>query len=142
MTSNIGSHLIQEYADKDRQDMEAAVKAALRANFKPEFLNRIDEIIIFHNLTPDQIGEIVAIQMKRLQHRLSERNIELMLSRSALEFLAQKGFDPIYGARPLKRAIQKYIENPLSMEILKGNIPDGTKINAELINGKMEFNPN
>jgi ATP-dependent Clp protease ATP-binding subunit ClpB len=142
MTSNIGSHLIQEYSDKDRQDMEAAVKAALRANFKPEFLNRIDEIIIFHNLTPDQIGEIVTIQMKRLQHRLSERNIELTLSRSALEFLAQKGFDPIYGARPLKRAIQKYIENPLSMEILKGNIPDGSSINAELNNGKMEFNPN
>jgi ATP-dependent Clp protease ATP-binding subunit ClpB len=140
MTSNIGSHLIQEYAQKDRSEMEAGITAALRANFKPEFLNRIDEIIIFHNLSSEQLGDIVAIQMKRLDARLAERNITLTLSPSALEFLAEKGYDPIYGARPLKRAIQQYIENPLSMEILNGNIIDGSQVSADIRDGKLVFN--
>jgi ATP-dependent Clp protease ATP-binding subunit ClpB len=140
MTSNIGSHLIQEYSQKDRSEMESAIKAALRANFKPEFLNRIDEIIIFHNLSPEQIGDIVAIQMRRLDARLAEKNIKLTLSASALEFLAEKGYDPIYGARPLKRAIQQYVENPLSMEILNGNIIDGSQVSADIRNGNLVFN--
>ncbi|MEJ2097965.1 MAG: ATP-dependent chaperone ClpB, partial [Deltaproteobacteria bacterium] len=140
MTSNIGSHLIQEYAQKDRSEMESAIKAALRTNFKPEFLNRIDEIIIFHNLSPEQIGDIVAIQMRRLDARLAEKNIKLTLSASALEFLAEKGYDPVYGARPLKRAIQQYVENPLSMEILNGNIIDGSQVSADIRNGKLVFN--
>ena len=126
MTSNVGSRWIQELGVSSRKDMEDRVTEALQASFKPEFLNRIDEIIIFHNLTQEQIGDIVDIQMKRLESRLAEMNMELVLSDDARAFLAEKGFDRIYGARPLKRAIQRYIENPLSMEILKGNISEGT----------------
>jgi ATP-dependent Clp protease ATP-binding subunit ClpB len=139
MTSNIGSPLIQEMADKDRAEMEQRITAALRANFKPEFLNRIDETIIFQSLTPDQLGEIVAIQMERLVSRLTENNIDFYLSDAAKSFLAMKGYDPVYGARPLKRAIQKYIENPLSMEILKGTIPEGGKISADIEDGALVF---
>ena len=94
------------------------------------FLNRIDEIIIFHNLSPDQIGAIVDIQMRHLAARLADQDIELTLQSGARTFLAEKGYDPVYGARPLKRAIQRYVENPLSMEILKGNIKAGDAIRA------------
>ncbi|HSQ86555.1 MAG TPA: ATP-dependent chaperone ClpB, partial [Desulfobacterales bacterium] len=128
MTSNVGSRWIQELATSSREEMEDRVTEALRASFKPEFLNRIDEIIIFHNLTQEQIGDIVDIQMKRLESRLAEMNMELVLSDKARAFLAEKGFDQIYGARPLKRTIQRYIENPLSMEILQGSISEGTKL--------------
>ncbi len=114
-----------------REEMEARMTEALHANFKPEFLNRIDDIIIFHNLTPEQLRNIVEIQIKRLSARLSEKNINLVISDSAMSFLAEKGYDPIYGARPLKRAIQKYIENPLAMEILKGNILEGSSVSAK-----------
>ncbi|MDM8552961.1 ATP-dependent chaperone ClpB [Desulfobacterales bacterium HSG2] len=132
MTSNVGSQWIQEFGVSQREEMEKGVTEALRANFKPEFLNRIDETIIFQNLTPDQIGDIVEIQMKRLRNRLADRKITLALSEEATALLAEKGYDRIFGARPLKRAIQKYIENPLSMEILKGNIPDGTALRADV----------
>ncbi|OQX12593.1 MAG: ATP-dependent chaperone ClpB, partial [Desulfobacteraceae bacterium IS3] len=131
MTSNVGSQWIQELGASQREEAERRVNDALRSAFKPEFLNRIDEIIIFQNLVPEQIGGIVEIQMDRLRKRLAERNISLILSDSAKAFLAEKGYDRIYGARPLKRAIQKYLENPLSMEILKGNIPDGSAVMAD-----------
>lgn len=131
MTSNVGSRWIQELGARDRQQMEERVTEALRAGFKPEFLNRIDETIIFHNLTEDQIGDIVKIQMKRVLERLAAMKIELSLSDAAVELLARKGYDPAYGARPLKRAIQQYIENPLSMEILKGEIESGVRIVAD-----------
>jgi ATP-dependent Clp protease ATP-binding subunit ClpB len=131
MTSNVGSQWIQELGASRREEMESRVTEALHANFKPEFLNRIDDIIIFHNLTPEQTREIVGIQIKRLSARLSEKNINLVISDSAMSFLADKGYDPIYGARPLKRAIQKYIENPLAMEILKGNILEGSSVSAK-----------
>jgi len=104
----------------------------LRASFKPEFLNRIDETIIFHNLSLEQIREIVKIQIEHLGTRLAERNIDLVLADGALSLIVENGYDPAYGARPLKRVIQKYIENPLSMEILKGNIMDGDRISAEV----------
>ena len=139
MTSNVGSHWIQELGATRRDEMEARITEALRANFKPEFLNRIDETIIFHNLTQEQIGNIVDIQMKSLGSRLAEMNIELALSDNARSLLAEKGFDQIYGARPLKRAIQKYIENPLSMEILKGNISEGTKVEADVEGEQIVF---
>ncbi|MCP4628491.1 MAG: ATP-dependent chaperone ClpB [bacterium] len=132
MTSNIGSQWIQELAAGDRREMEQRVTETLRSHFKPEFLNRIDETIIFQNLTRPQLVEIVEIQVKRLQVRLAARKIELALSDTALSLIAEKGYDPLYGARPLKRVIQQYIENPLSMEILKGNISDGTRVNAEV----------
>jgi ATP-dependent Clp protease ATP-binding subunit ClpB len=139
MTSNVGSHWIQELGASRRDEMEARITEALRANFKPEFLNRIDETIIFHNLTKEQIGNIVDIQMKSLGSRLAEMNIELALSDNARSLLAEKGFDQIYGARPLKRAIQKYIENPLSMEILKGNISEGAKVEANVEGEQIVF---
>jgi ATP-dependent Clp protease ATP-binding subunit ClpB len=140
MTSNVGSQCIQEFGESGRDEMEQRVTEALRSSFKPEFLNRIDEIIIFENLTSDQIAEIVEIQVERLRKRLTDRNIALVLSDSAKSFLAERGYDRIYGARPLKRAIQKYIENPLSLEILKGKIPDGTRVVADVRKDSIVFN--
>ena len=139
MTSNIGSQLIQEYAQESPQKMESAVMAALRSNFKPEFLNRIDETIIFHHLTPEQLREIVRIQCQELVMRLADQHIELLLSDDVNAYLAEKGYDEVYGARPLKRAIQKFIENPLSMEILQGSIHAGMKTRAELDENKIIF---
>jgi ATP-dependent Clp protease ATP-binding subunit ClpB len=139
MTSNIGSQWIQELAVSNRQEMEKRVTEALRAHFKPEFLNRVDETIIFKNLTLEQIIEIVEIQGKKLRARLTARNIELILSESAMSFIAEKGYDPIYGARPLKRVIQQYIENPLSMAILKGNILDGDRVRAAVDGDRIIF---
>jgi ATP-dependent Clp protease ATP-binding subunit ClpB len=139
MTSNIGSQWIQELAVSNRQELENRVTEALRAHFKPEFLNRIDETIIFQNLTLEQIVEIVTIQVKKLTDRLADRNIDLILSEQAMSFIAEKGYDPIYGARPLKRVIQQYIENPLSMDILKGNILDGNRVNAEIDGDQVVF---
>jgi len=141
MTSNVGSRWIQELGASGRKEMEDRVTEALQASFKPEFLNRIDEIIIFHNLTQEQIGDIVDIQMKRLELRLAEMNMELVLSDEARTFLAEKGFDQIYGARPLRRAIQRYIENPLSMEILQGSISEGTKLRADVEGDRIVFIP-
>jgi ATP-dependent Clp protease ATP-binding subunit ClpB len=139
MTSNIGSQYIQELGASRREEMVEAVTAALRQSFKPEFLNRIDETIIFHNLTREQIVHIVDIQFQRLAKRLLEQKIELELSDSAREFLAEKGYDPVYGARPLKRAIQQYIENPLSMEILKGSLETDQKVVVEEEDGAIVF---
>ncbi|MDL1964701.1 MAG: ATP-dependent chaperone ClpB [Deltaproteobacteria bacterium] len=131
MTSNVGSNWIQELGASDRNEMENRVTEALRNNFKPEFLNRIDEIVIFHNLTLEQLGKIVKIQIGKLLKRLEEKNIELELSDSAIRLLSEKGYDPVYGARPLKRAIQKYIENPLAVEILKGKFTENTIIKTD-----------
>ncbi|MBW1849295.1 MAG: ATP-dependent chaperone ClpB [Deltaproteobacteria bacterium] len=139
MTSNVGSQWIQEFGSSNREEMEKRITETLRATFKPEFLNRIDETIIFHNLSQDQIGEIVKIQIERLGKRLAERNIELSLSDSARSFIAEKGYEPAYGARPLKRAIQKYIENPLSMEILEGRIQDGTHVQGDVDGDQIVF---
>ncbi|MFH1991730.1 MAG: ATP-dependent chaperone ClpB [Pseudomonadota bacterium] len=139
MTSNVGSHWILELGASRRQEMESRITEALRANFKPEFLNRIDETIIFQNLTQEQIGDIVEIQVQRLGARLAEMNIKLVLSDRARSFLAEKGYDQIYGARPLKRAIQKYIENPLSMEIINGRIAEGAEIEADVKGDQIVF---
>ena len=144
MTSNVGSHLIQEMGAGGlgaprREEMEKRINELLRAQFKPEFLNRIDEIIIFHNLSPDQIGAIVDIQLRHLAARLADQDIELTLQNDARAFLADKGYDPVYGARPLKRAIQRYVENPLSMEILKGNIRAGNAIRAKTDGDELVF---
>jgi len=139
MTSNIGSQYIQELGGRDREEMERRVFEALRAGFKPEFLNRIDETIIFLNLEPEQIGRIVDIQMQHLGRRLAEQNIELVLADSARDLIAREGFDPVYGARPLKRVIQRLIENPLAMEILEGKIAEGTRLSAEAEGDRVVF---
>ena len=142
MTSNAGSQWIQELGASDRKEMEKRVTDTLRATFKPEFLNRIDEIIIFHNLSENQIGDIVEIQMERLRRRLAEKHMHLEISEGAKAFLAEKGYDRIYGARPLKRAVQKYLENPLSMEILKGNLSEGSVIQADAEGENIVFRVN
>ncbi|MGD2188179.1 MAG: AAA family ATPase, partial [Desulfobacterales bacterium] len=139
MTSNVGSQWIRELGASDRTEMENRVTEALRASFKPEFLNRIDEIIIFQSLAPDDILKIVDIQMERLDRRLADKNIELILSDGSKELIAKKGYDPVYGARPLKRVIQQFIENPLSLEILEGKIPDGVRVSAEAEGDKIVF---
>ena len=139
MTSNVGSHLIQDITDTNREMIEEKVFQALRASFKPEFLNRLDETIIFQNLTHGQLRQIVDIQLTRLEKRLADRNIEIQLTDGAKDFLAEKGFDPVYGARPLKRTIQQFIENPLSMEILKGDITEASLVKADVEGNKITF---
>ncbi|MGD9056428.1 MAG: ATP-dependent chaperone ClpB [Desulfobacterales bacterium] len=139
MTSNVGSQYIQELATANREEMEKRVTEALRASFRPEFLNRIDEIIIFQSLTAAEILKIVDIQMNRLGRRLADRNIELILSDDSKELIAKQGYDPVFGARPLKRVIQQYIENPLSLEILEGNVSEGARIRAEVEDDKIVF---
>ena len=139
MTSNVGSQYIQELGGLRYEEMVERVMDALRSHFKPEFLNRIDETIIFHNLSQDQLGEIVDIQVERLARRLAEKNIDLVLSQSAKAFVAEKGYDPVYGARPLKRVIQKLIENELSLEILNGNIREGDRVSAERKGDRIVF---
>jgi len=139
MTSNVGSQWIQQYAGAGAKEMEEKITEALRAVFKPEFLNRIDETIIFQNLSQEQIGEIVEIQIRKLSKRLAERQIQLELDETAKKFLAEIGYDPVYGARPLKRAIQRYIENPLAMTFLKGEIPEGARILAKASGDRIVF---
>jgi ATP-dependent Clp protease ATP-binding subunit ClpB len=139
MTSNVGSQFIQKLGAGQRQEMERQVTEALRGQFKPEFLNRIDETIIFLNLTQEQIGAIVDIQMQRLDQRLAQSNIRLTLDDGTRKLLSEKGYDPVYGARPLKRAIQQYIENPMAMAILKGDITEGTHVEARCENEEIRF---
>jgi ATP-dependent Clp protease ATP-binding subunit ClpB len=139
MTSNVGSQFILELGTGGRQEMERRVTDALRASFKPEFLNRIDEIIIFQNLSAELIGRIVEIQLRRLAKRLENLNLRLELGDGARALLAARGYDPIYGARPLKRVMQRLIENPLSVELLKGHIGEGALIRAEARDEEIVF---
>jgi ATP-dependent Clp protease ATP-binding subunit ClpB len=131
MTSNIGSSLIEQMSGGPEDMMQQAVREELRNHFRPEFLNRVDEIIIFHSLTREQIGSIVDIQMQRVKQRLLDRKIELELTDAAKMRLASEGFDPAYGARPLKRAIQREILDPLSLQLLEGRFGEGDHIIAD-----------
>jgi ATP-dependent Clp protease ATP-binding subunit ClpB len=137
MTSNIGSQFITE--EESREARTRLVMDALRAHFRPEFLNRVDEIIIFDRLTEEELKKIVEIQLSRLTKRLAQQNIMLELSDSAKTRLAREGYDPVYGARPLKRAIQHLLLDPLSMNILEGKFREGQTIRAEAKNGAIEF---
>ena len=139
MTSNLGNHLLTGEASSDFSAVKSAVEQELRRHFRPEFLNRVDEIILFHPLEREQIKAIVAIQLQSLQNRLSDRQIQLVLSEQASDLLAQLGYDPVYGARPLKRVIQKEIETPLAKEILAGTIVDGQQILADTEEGTIVF---
>ena len=146
MTSNIGSQHILDYQLRSAVEGESAyplmkerVLTALREHFRPEFLNRIDETVVFHALTADQLKKIVDIQLHLLNKRLMDRKITLVPSEAASEFLARTGFDPVYGARPLRRLIQKDIENPLSLELLKGNFNDGDMISIDTNGEKLTF---
>jgi len=135
MTSNVGSHLIANYRGRDDAaafaPMRAQVLDALRRQFRPEFLNRVDEIVVFHNLSREHLKEITNIQLRRLQGRLDERHITLQLTDRAREHLAEAGYDPNYGARPLKRLIQKEIETALGRLILKGDVKDGDTVTVD-----------
>ena len=123
MTSNLGSQIIAEI--RDEQKMRQEVMETVRENFRPEFLNRIDDIIIFHALTQADIARIVDIQLEWLQRLLDQKHLKLELTNPAREFLARVGYDPVYGARPLKRAIQQHLQNPLAMELLQGSVREG-----------------
>jgi len=140
MTSNVGSYLIQEIARLEQKEMEKKLVNELKKYFRPEFLNRIDETIIFHNLTHEQISKIVDIQIEKLNKRLKEKSLSITLTDKAKSFLAQKGYDPVYGARPLNRAIQQYIENPLAVKILKGDVGDKNSLTADVSNEQIIFN--
>ncbi len=139
MTSNLGSsYLISSDPDQDAE-VRSQVMEALRANFRPEFLNRIDEIIIFKSLTRDQIGEIVEVQIAHVARRLADRDITLTVTESAREMVATLGYDPTFGARPLKRVIQKHLLDPLAMKLLSGEILDGDNVVIDYRDGEFEF---
>jgi ATP-dependent Clp protease ATP-binding subunit ClpB len=128
MTSNVGSQLIQELAGRDQEEMRRGAMEALRAAFKPEFLNRVDEIIIFRGLDREDIRRIVRLQLDRVREQLAARRIELDVDDGAVEVLAQEGYDPVFGARPLKRVIQRRLQNPLALALLKGEFSDGETV--------------
>jgi len=138
MTSNLGSREIQAAGDDERQVREAVLEE-LRGHFKPEFLNRIDDVVIFHQLSRAEIVQIIEVQLERLRHMLSERNITLALDDSARELLAREGYDPMYGARPLKRAIQTLIQNPLASKLLRGEIAPGQTIRVSADGDALRF---
>jgi ATP-dependent Clp protease ATP-binding subunit ClpB len=141
MTSNIGSQYILDIAGDDNQyeEMRSRVLDAMRSSFRPEFLNRVDEFIIFHALRKSQLRHIVQLQTKRLEQRLADRKMSLKLSQSALDFLADVGYDPVYGARPLKRAIQRELETQIAKGILRGEFNDGDTIFVDVENERLAF---
>lgn len=141
MTSNLGSDLIQEMAGEAQYNkMKSAVLSIVGKNFRPEFVNRIDDIIVFHPLTKEHLRSIADIQIQYLQQRLIARNLQLSITESALNQLTKAGFDPVYGARPLRRAIQSRIENPLAKELLSGKFGDGDRIQVAWNDSEFEFN--
>ena len=140
MTSNLGSNAIQELAGEGNYSrMKSAVMEIVQQQFRPEFINRIDDICVFHPLGTDEIRRIVDIQLIHLRQRLADRGIELELDAAARDQLGEAGFDPVYGARPLKRAIQQQIENPLAQALLAGQFGPGDRIRAALHDGKVAF---
>jgi ATP-dependent Clp protease ATP-binding subunit ClpB len=141
MTSNLGSQYILDLAGDDSKydEMRSRVMEIMQANFRPEFLNRVDETIIFHGLQKSQLREIVKIQVQRLESRLTEQKLSLKLSDKALDFLAEIGYDPIYGARPLKRSIQRYLETAIAKSILRGEYKQGDTIFVDVDNERLSF---
>jgi ATP-dependent Clp protease ATP-binding subunit ClpB len=140
MTSNLGSHLIQEMAGEDNyESMKAAVMEVVGTHFRPEFINRVDESVVFHPLAREQIRGIAEIQLRSLRQRLQERELALEISEPFMDRLVSVGFDPVYGARPLKRAIQQELENPLAQGILSGEFEPGQTIAVELVDDRAAF---
>jgi ATP-dependent Clp protease ATP-binding subunit ClpB len=143
MTSNLGSQMIQELSDNDTPEgytkMKAAVMGVVQAHFRPEFINRLDDIVVFHPLDKLQIREIAKIQLRGLEKRLGERGIRLAISDKAFDLLGDVGFDPVYGARPLKRAIQQQLENPLAQKILAADYGNGDTVLVEADSGRLVF---
>jgi ATP-dependent Clp protease ATP-binding subunit ClpB len=140
MTSNLGSHAIQELAGEGNYaKMKAAVMESVQQHFRPEFINRVDDIVVFHPLGKSQLRSIVDIQLSYLRKRLADRDIALELDDAARDLLGEAGFDPVYGARPLKRAIQSQVENPLAQRILRGEFGPGTKVKVTARSGELAF---
>ncbi len=139
MTSNIGSQWIRDLAGKDEEEMRRRVLEALNQHFRPEFLNRLDEIIIFHSLSMEELVQIVDIQLRHLKERLAEHKITVHVTDEANRYLAQEGFDPVFGARPLKRVIQRDIQDPLAREMLEGRFGDGDAVKVDLQDDRLVF---
>ena len=139
MTSNLGSQMIRQMAGGDYASVRKAVMGEVQAHFRPEFVNRIDEVIVFHALDEKHIRSIAEIQMAYLEKRLARLDMKLSVDNSALAILSETGFDPVFGARPLKRAIQARIENPLAMAILEGRFAAGDTIGVSHRDGAMRF---
>jgi ATP-dependent Clp protease ATP-binding subunit ClpB len=145
MTSNIGSPIIQEYynagklSPKDNVEMERLVRVELKAHFRPEFLNRVDDIIVFHNLNEEQLAAIVEVQLQRLEKRLALQNLRIDLDKSAKKLLAKEGYDPQFGARPLKRTIQELLLDPLAMKLLDGTLSPGDHVKVHVQDGALQF---
>ena len=140
MTSNLGSDLILEADTSEKLDeIQPKIDVLLKSMFRPEFLNRIDETITFRRLDKEAIKTIVELQINRVHRRLEDKRIYLDVSESALEFLAEVGYDPLFGARPVKRAIQTYLENPLAKEILSGNFVENDTVLVEINDEKLSF---
>lgn len=140
MTSNLGSHLIQEHSrDKSYPEIKTMVMDLVAQHFRPEFINRIDDSVVFHALTQGEIAHIAAIQIQHLQQRLHDQNIGLQLSEEALQYLADIGFDPVYGARPLKRVILQKLENPLAQSLLNGAFRSGDTIVVSMKGTELDF---
>jgi ATP-dependent Clp protease ATP-binding subunit ClpB len=139
MTSNLGSQIIMDMANRPFEEVQQAVLGVLRDHFRPEFLNRVDEIIVFKPLTRDQLNQIVDIQLQGLEQRLRERGIRLEVTEQAKELLAERGWDPVYGARPLKRTIQRLVQDPLALRILRGDFSDGDVVQVTVQNGEIAF---
>ncbi len=142
MTSNIGSdHILELGGDDSRyDDMRRLVLKALQKQFRPEFLNRVDDLILFHSLSKAELRQIVALQIRRVQRRLADQKISLAISDPAIDFIAHSGYDPVYGARPLKRAIQRLLENPIATKILQTTFTEGAAIGVDLLEGELVFN--
>jgi ATP-dependent Clp protease ATP-binding subunit ClpB len=141
MTSNLGSEfLVNQPEGEDTSEVREQVMATVRAAFRPEFLNRVDEIILFHRLQRNEMTRIVEIQFTRLQKLLEDRKITLTLDAAAREWLAAKGWDPAYGARPLKRVMQRYLQDPLSEMILAGEVRDGDHVVISVEGNVLTFN--
>ncbi|MEW5877647.1 MAG: ATP-dependent chaperone ClpB [Acidobacteriota bacterium] len=141
MTSNIASHIIGSFSEADRERMMAAVEAELKRTFRPEFLNRIDEVLVFHKLSMEHLRQIVRIQLSRLNQLLADRRIHIEADDAALEFLAREGYDPEFGARPLKRTIQRLVQDPLARMILAGEVQDGDTVELTVEDGTLRLHP-
>jgi ATP-dependent Clp protease ATP-binding subunit ClpB len=143
MTSNIGSPLILEAQQRrsSYEEVRTVVMGELRRHFRPEFLNRVDETVVFHPLETDQLAKIVEIQLERLRARLTERRIALTVTPEALRHLGERGYDPVYGARPLKRLIQQEIETPIARQLVKGELRDGDTAAVDTKDGRIVIVP-
>jgi ATP-dependent Clp protease ATP-binding subunit ClpB len=139
MTSNLGSQVILEFGEADRREMESLIQRALREHFRPEFLNRVDEIIIFHALKREELRAIVDLSVETLRRMLAEREIGLRLTDAARDALATEGYDPHFGARPLKRTLQRRLQNPLAMKLLNGEVRPGQTVEVDAKNGEFTF---